>query len=120
KPAVSPPPRVAFDTRAPAVAGRHRIARGDLAERGRPPDLPPDGGAFAIGPHAELRCRGRAGRGTRRGDQGPAGRARPGRVVPAGRRGVPRPHAPSPLNRRARSGRSWIRTRDLRLIRAAL
>src|SRR5262249_2184553 len=90
---VSPLLQVAFDTHALSLAGRHRVAGGDLAERGRPPDLPPDGGALPDGPHAKLRRRGRAGRGSRRGYQGPARGARPGRDVPARGRGVPRPHA---------------------------
>src|SRR4051794_15315807 len=134
EPTVSGARQVPFDRGAPALARRHRIARGDLAERGRSTDLPPDGSAVPNGAYAELRRGGRAGRGSRRGDQGPARGARPGRVVPARGRGVPRPHAPPSLTVprptwRARaharagarkSGRSWIRTRDLRLIRAAL
>src|SRR6185437_6745075 len=98
KPGVSPVWWVAFDPRAPALAGRHRIPRGDLAERGCPADLPPDGGALADRPDGELRRRGHAGRGAGRGNEGPARRARPGRGVPAGGRGVPRAHPPASLS----------------------
>src|SRR5690348_1191846 len=91
--------RAPLGTRAPAVARRSRIARGDFPERGGPPDLPPDGRALAVGADAELRRRGGARRRSRRRDEGPARRARPGRVVPAGGRGLPRAHAPPPLAR---------------------
>src|SRR5215471_10114072 len=69
KPAVTRLRRVALGTRAHAVAQRPRAARGDLAERGDPADLPPDGGALAVGTHFELRCRGRARPGSRPGDE---------------------------------------------------
>src|SRR5436305_14553640 len=94
---VSPLSRAALGTRASAVVGRPRVARGDLPERGGPPDLPPDGRALADGQDAELPRRGRARPRARRRHEGKARRARPGRGVPPRRRGVPRADAPLPL-----------------------
>src|SRR5581483_11751668 len=82
----------AFDTHAAALARRPRVPRGDLAERGGPRDLPPNGRALADRPDAELPRRDRARPGSRRRHEGTARRARPGRELPARGRGVPRPH----------------------------
>src|SRR5581483_3331227 len=80
----------ALESRAPAVARRPRIARGDLPERGGAPDLPPDGRALADGQDAELPRRGRARPGAGRRHEGPARGARAGRELPPRRRGLPR------------------------------
>src|SRR6266516_7553712 len=68
-PAVTPGSLTAVEGRAPAMARRSRVARGDLAERGGPPDLPSDGCAVPDGAHSELRRRGGPRPGARRGDE---------------------------------------------------
>src|SRR5579875_1873444 len=81
-----------------ALAGRPRVAGGDLPERGDAADLPPDGGDLPERAHIRLPRRDRGRRRPRRADEAPALGAGPGRDVPARGRGVPRPHAPRPLS----------------------